>query len=68
MAGRLRELEARLAAAPGAVPDVPLNVADIYRRKVEHLAAMPNNPGKSGEAATNVRGLIRRIVPAPCVA
>ena len=65
---RQDELEARLAAAPVAVPDVHPNVADIYRRKVERLAAALNNPGEREEAATAIRGLIERIVLTPGVA
>ena len=72
MVDRLRELEARqdeleakLAAVPAAVPDVHPNVADIYRRKVERLAAALNNPGECDEAAAAIRGLIERIVLTP---
>ncbi|MCY4099224.1 MAG: hypothetical protein OXF40_13340 [Rhodospirillales bacterium] len=68
LGARRDELKSKLATAPVAVPDIHSNVADIYRRKVEHLAAMPNNPGESGEATANVRGPIRRTIPAPCVA
>ena len=45
MSDRLRELEARqdelaerLAAAPADLPDIHLNIAEIYRRKVARLA------------------------------
>ena len=65
---RQDELEAQLAAAPAAVPDVHPNVADIYRRKVERLAAALNNPGERDEAAAAIRGLIERIVLTPGVA
>ena len=65
---RQDELEARLAAAPAAVPDVHPSVADIYRRKVERLAAALNNPSERDEAATAIRGLIERIVLTPGVA
>ena len=65
---RQDELEARLAAAPVAVPDVHPNVADIYRRKVERLAAALNSPGERDEAAAAIRGLIERIVLTPGVA
>ncbi|MDE2817134.1 MAG: zinc ribbon domain-containing protein, partial [Chloroflexota bacterium] len=58
---RQDELEARLAAAPAIVPDVHPNVADIYRRKVERLAAALSNPGERDEAAAAIRGLIERI-------
>ena len=63
MVDRLREFEARqdaltakLSAAPATVPDVHPNVADIYSRKVERLAAPA------------IRGLIERIVLTPAVA
>ena len=65
---RQHELEARLAAVPAAVPDVHPNVADIYRRKVERLAAALDNPGERDEAAAAIRGLIERIVLTPGVA
>ena len=46
----LCELEAGSATAPVAVPDGRPNHADIYCRKVEHLAIVPNNPGKCDKA------------------
>ena len=65
---RQDELEAKLAAAPVTVPDVHPNIADIYRRKVERLAAALVNPGERDEAAAAIRGLIERIVLTPGVA
>ncbi len=62
---RQDELEAQLAAAPAAVPDIHPNVADVYRRKVERLAAALDNPGERDEAAAAIRGLIERIVLTP---
>lgn len=61
------ELEARLAAAPVAVPDVHPNVADIYRRKVEQLAVALDNPGRREEATAAIRWLIERILLTPGV-
>ena len=65
---RQDELEAKLAAAPAAAPDVHPNVAGIYRRKVGRLAAALNNPSERDEAAAAIRGLIERIVLTPDVA
>ena len=65
---RQDELEARLAAAPAAVPDVHPNIADIYRRKVERLAVALDNHGERDEAAAAIRGLIERIVLTPGIA
>ena len=62
---RQNELEARLAAAPVTLPDIHPNVADIYRRKVERLAAALGNPSERDEAAAAIRGLIERIVLTP---
>ena len=65
---RQDELEARLAAAPAAVPDIQPNVADVYQRKVGRLAVALDNPGERNEAATVIRELIERIVLTPDIA
>ena len=53
---------------PVAVPDVHPNVANVYRRKVERLAAALNNPGERDGASAAIRGLIERIVLTPRIA
>ena len=50
------------------MPDVHPNVADIYRRKVERLAAALDNPAERDEAAAAIRDLIECIVLKPAVA
>jgi DNA invertase Pin-like site-specific DNA recombinase len=69
---RLRELEARedelrarLAQAPADIPDLHPNVAGIYRRKVERLAAALRHPQERDEAAEAIRALIERITLTP---
>jgi len=69
---RLRELEAkqdeiteRMERPPVDLPDIHPNVADIYRRKVAHLADALNYPEDRHEAADALRGLIERIVLTP---
>ncbi len=72
MMDRLRELEARQdelnerrAAVPADIPDIPPNIAIVYRRKVERLAEALADPRDRDEAAEAIRGLIERIVPTP---
>ncbi len=69
---RLRELEAqqdeltdRLSRAAVDLPDMHANVAGIYRRKVERLAAALEQPHERDEAAEAIRALIDRIVLTP---
>lgn len=40
----VEEIEQRLAEAPREVPDIPPNVAELYRRKVEALAEALDRP------------------------
>ena len=70
MVDRLRELEARqdelnerLSTAPAALPDIPPNIADVYRRKVARLAE--DHPEDRDAAASAIRGLIERFVLTP---
>lgn len=72
MVGRLRELEAEVAAieaamaeAPRDVPDIHPNVAELYRRKVERLTEALADPDNRTEAATALRALIEKIVVTP---
>ena len=72
LVARLRELEARedqlnagLARAPIALPDLHPNIAEIYRRKVERLAEALDHPEERDEAADALRGLIERITLTP---
>ena len=69
---RLRELEARedevterLSRAPVDIPDIHPNVAGIYRRKVERLAAALQHPQERDEAAEAIRALIDHITLTP---
>jgi len=59
------ELRARLAQAPMDIPDLHPNVAVIYRRKVERLAAALRHPQERDEAAEAIRALIERITLTP---
>ena len=72
MMDRMRELEARedeieerLATVPADIPDIHPNIAIVYRRKVERLAAALADPRDRDEAADAIRGLIERIVLTP---
>jgi site-specific DNA recombinase len=66
---RQDELTARLSRAPVDIPDLHLNVAGIYRRKVERLAEALRRPqerrARADEAAEAIRGLIERITLTP---
>ena len=69
---RLRELEARqdepterLANVPADIPDIHPNIAVVYRCKVERLAEALKHPEDRDAAASAIRDLIERIVPAP---
>ncbi len=62
MMDRLRELEARQdelnerrAAVPADIPDIPPNIAIVYRRKVERLAEALADPRDRDEAAEAIR-------------
>ncbi|WP_309085512.1 hypothetical protein [Chelativorans sp.] len=69
---RLRELEVKqdalrdeMAGASNPLPDIYPNVAQIYRRKVERLAAALQHPEDQLEAAEAIRALIERATLIP---
>jgi DNA invertase Pin-like site-specific DNA recombinase len=69
---RLRELEAkqealreRLAHAPEQLPDIPANVAEIYRRELDCLSDALNRSDARHEAAEAIRSLIERVTLTP---
>jgi site-specific DNA recombinase len=59
------EIEARLRAAEPELPDVNPNVAELYRRKVRHLAEALAEDPSSQEAAIALRSLIGEVVLTP---
>lgn len=59
------EIEARLALVPPAVPDVHPGIADIYRRRVAHLAETLDDPETRLEAAVAIRSIVGKIVLVP---
>jgi len=59
------EIEARLALAPPAIPDMHPGIADIYRRRVARLADTLADPETRLEAAAAVRSIVGRIVLNP---
>ena len=59
------EIEARLRAAEPELPDVNPNVAELYRRKVKHLAEALAEDPSSQEAAVALRSLIGEVVLTP---
>jgi hypothetical protein len=60
------EIEARLCAGEPELPDVNPNVAELYRRKVKHLAdALVEDDPSSQEAAVALRSLIGEVVLTP---
>jgi site-specific DNA recombinase len=61
----LQAIEDSLNQAPLDVPDVHLDVAELYRRKVERLTETLNDPEDRAEAATALSGLIDKIVLTP---
>lgn len=72
MKARMAELErrktdilSRLDDAPPAIPDIHPGIADIYRRKVEHLVETLQDPEARAEAAADVRSLVGRIILTP---
>ena len=65
MEARQDELNERLAAVLADVPDIHPNIAIVYRRKVERLAAALADPRDRDEAAGSIWGLIERIVLTP---
>ena len=59
------EIEARLSSNDPPLPDVNLNIADIYRRKIAQLPDALSDPQTNQEAAMAVRSLIGEIVLTP---
>jgi hypothetical protein len=60
------EIEVRLRAGEPELPDVNPNVAELYRRKVKHLAeALADDDPSSQEAAVALRSLIGEVVLTP---
>jgi DNA invertase Pin-like site-specific DNA recombinase len=60
------EIEVRLRAREPELPDVNPNVAELYRRKVKHLAeALAEDDPSSQEAAVALRSLIGEVVLMP---
>src|SRR5262245_46610506 len=60
------EIEAKLRAGEPQLPDVNPNVAELYRRKVKHLAeALAEDDPSSQEASVALRSLIGEVVLTP---
>lgn len=59
------EITARLAVDEPQLLDVNPNIAEVYRRKVEHLSDALADPQANQEAATAIRSLIGEIVLTP---
>jgi len=62
---RQQQLKTRLAAKPIDTPDIPPNLAEIYRRKIERLTETLTQPEERAEAAEAIRGLIDCVIIAP---
>ncbi|WP_309085774.1 recombinase family protein [Chelativorans sp.] len=69
---RLRDLEVKqdalrdeMAGASNPLPEIHPNVGQIYRRKVERLAAALQHPEDQLEAAEAIRALIERVTLIP---
>ena len=58
-------IEARLAEAPGDVPDVHPNIAELYRTKVIRLAETLSEPEANGAAREDIRSLVGEVVLTP---
>ncbi|CAD0215119.1 hypothetical protein AGRHK599_LOCUS3363 [Rhizobium rhizogenes] len=72
LSDRLTELEARqdnltarLTDIPQDVPDLHPGIADIWRRRIEHLAETLSHPDDAPEAIDTIREVIDRIVVTP---
>ncbi len=59
------EIAARLAIDEPQLLDVNPNIAEVYRRKVEHLSVKLADPQANREAAAAIRSLIGEIVLMP---
>ena len=72
MKARMDELErqkadilARMKDVPTDVPDVHPNVAEIYRRRVQHLAAALDDLEMCAEVAEAIRSAVEEVVLMP---
>ncbi|HEX4077502.1 MAG TPA: recombinase family protein [Rhizomicrobium sp.] len=58
-------LHERLAQSQQDVPDLHPNIAEHYRRKVEHLVAALASPDVTPDAAEAIRSLVERVTLSP---
>ena len=72
MRTRMDELErqkadilARMKDVPTDAPDIHPNVAEIYRRRMQHLAAALDDPEVRAEAAEAIRSAVEEVVLMP---
>jgi len=65
LAQQKAEIEARLAEAPAALPDIHPNIAEHYRAKVIRLAETLAEPESNGEARDDIRSLVGEVVITP---
>ena len=72
MKARMDELErqkadilARMKDVPTDVPDIHPNVAEIYRRRVQHLTAALDDPEMRAEAAEAIRSAVEEVILTP---
>jgi len=61
MEGEVTTLKSELDAAPPLAPILHPNLAELYRRKIEHLREALNTPDSRTEAAEILREIIVRI-------
>ncbi len=59
------EIVTRMAQAPADIPDIHPNIANLYRRRVEHFSDALNDPDGGRQAAEALRSLIGEIVLTP---
>ena len=59
------DILARMKDVPTDAPDIHPNVAEIYRRRVQHLAAALDDPEMRAEAAEAVRSAVDEVVLMP---
>ncbi|WOF42414.1 recombinase family protein [Sphingopyxis indica] len=60
-----KEITARLAEVPPAVPDVHPGIAEIYKRKVAALTDVLSDPDARLDASSDIRSLVGKIVLHP---
>ena len=72
MKARMDELEgqkadtlARMKEVPADVPDIHPNVAEIYRRRMQHLTAALDDPEMRAEAAEVIRSAVDEVILTP---